>query len=71
MTRAWEPASHPAREAGNRLGSSRREDELLGQGREVRRGERQMGKQRRRMQLAGGGWIQQYPALPRLMPESS
>lgn len=31
----------------NRLGNSRGEDGLLGQGREVRKGERQMGKQRR------------------------
>lgn len=39
--------SQECREAWNRRGSSRREDGLPGQGGDVRKGERQMGKQER------------------------
>lgn len=45
-------ASQPGKPQ-NRLGNSRGEDGLLGQGREVRKGERQMGKQRRDCQGEG------------------
>lgn len=51
--------SQESREAWNRWRSSRREDGLLGQGGDVRKGGRQMGKQERSRAkaAAGSGWM--------------